>query len=371
MNPHLSLRYFRHRLLSKTAFQVLIAPWFFAPPDNQQGRTHFPTAALWESHWAERPHRLKSMGKLRSSAGAGGVSGSPAASGCPQPPSSVLLKVWYQKPASHMALLLQGSPVCHEADGVIYTSPDICLFPCAWNSYKSPSLPLQHLLCQLFPIPRIALPWCTLTLVRTQSHLHFFSSVLQFVMFALHAVCVLQHIWLSSHHYTAPKLCIPNLCSAIHAINKHISWQQNQKGSQGTRNFISDISLFSQDGKCWCLATLCLSANSSPRSKLIDVVELWTHISHRPHLSASHWALWVLLLGNDLFLATSSCPYGSQQRCWRSSEAFCAAKGVRNFVLPLYPALPANSCPPSNDLFQASGVRDTKTLLFLPCPLSI
>lgn len=332
MNPYLSLGYFRHWLLSKIMFQILIARWFFAPPDNQWRRTHFP-AALWESHWAGRSHRLKCMGKLRCSAGPGGGGGSPAVPGCPQPPSSVLLKVWNQKPAAHMALLLQGSPVCREAGCVIYTPPDICLFPCAWNSYKSPSLPMQHLLCQLFPIPRIALLWCMLTLVRIQSRLHFFSSVLQFVMFALHAVCVLQHIWLSSHHYTAPKLHKPDLCSAIRVINKHIRWQQKQKGSQGTRIFISDISLFSQDGKCWCPTPLCFSANPSPRSKLINLVELWAHISHRPHLSASRcsecscWAMTCFLLLHPASVGLSKGAEAPQKRilCSKGTQKFCAA----------------------------------------------
>lgn len=50
---------------------------------------------------------------------------------------------------------------------------------------------------------------------------------------------------------------------------------------------------------------------------------------------------------------------------------FWAAKGLRSFAPSLYPALLINSWPWSNYLFQASGLRDTKMLLFLPLLFSI
>ena len=61
-----------------------------------------------------------------------------------------------------------------------------------------------------------------LMLVLIQSHPRFFSLILQFVMLALHTDYVLQHIWISSHHYIVHSLHKPNLYSAIPVIKEHI-----------------------------------------------------------------------------------------------------------------------------------------------------
>lgn len=213
-----------------------------------------------------------------------------------------------------------------------------------------------------------------LTLVLIQSHLHFFSLILQFVMFALHTDHVLQQIWISSPHYIAHKLHNPDLRAAIHATNEHIRWHQIRKGSQGSCDSLTLSVLTS--------LSLAKKANASD----------W-------HPSAS---LQVHHLGqNCLFLwscePTSSIPprfYASccsQDSCWAMSwflllypisvgpakaakllrNMLWAAKGLRSFAPSLYPSLLANSWPRSNDLFQASGLWDTKMLLFLPRPLSI
>lgn len=128
--------------------------------------------------------------------------------------------------------------------------------------------------------------------------------------------------------------------------------------------------LFSWRGKWWWLAP-----SASLQVQHLGQKHLFRQ-SCSPHLPP-------LLISTPSAALTT--PAGQWLACcyfipfpWVSTKAvklrrniFWAAKGLRSFALSLYPALLTNSWTWSNDLFQASGLWDTKILLFLTLPFSI
>lgn len=134
-----------------------------------------------------------------------------------------------------------------------------------------------------------------------------------------------------------------------------------------THPFRFDIYLFSWYSKCWWLSPLCFSASTAPWSKLSLLVELWPYVFH-PSSFLCLLLLSGFLLGNDLLVATLSHPCGSQKKLWSSSETCSEQQRDLEVLRCLF----IQSCWPwSNDLFQASGLWDTKIPLFLPLPFFI
>ena len=146
--------------------------------------------------------------------------------------------------------------------------------------------------------------------------------------------------------------------------------EQVPRQTRLTHLFSFYVHLFRWYGKCWWLAPLCFSASTAP-------------VKTACFGGAVSQCLPSLLI--SMPPAALRIPAGQWLACcyfipslWVSTKAakllrnmFWAAKGLTSFAPSLYPALLTNSWPWSNDLFQGSGLWDTKMLLFLSLPFSI
>lgn len=130
---------------------------------------------------------------------------------------------WKDRPCALWSISLHFPYIC------FFSTPGIAESLLALHQLQIPH-PLLHNICQAScsPSHSYGSPFlgASLMLVLIQSHPSFTSSILQFVTFALHTDHVLQHIWISSHHYIAPNLQNPNLHSAIHVVKECVRWQQ-------------------------------------------------------------------------------------------------------------------------------------------------
>lgn len=132
-----------------------------------------------------------------------------------------------------MALLVEGSPTCLVADIVTYASPYIRFFSMPGIAASCVALhqlqiphPFLHNICQAScsPSHSYGLPFlgAGLMLVLIQSHPRFFSAWFSNLSCLPCTQTVLQHIWISSHHYTAHNLLKSNLYSSIPVIKGRI-----------------------------------------------------------------------------------------------------------------------------------------------------
>lgn len=193
-------------------------------------------------------------------------------------------------------------------------------------------------------------------------------------MFTLHTDCALQHIWISSHHYIAHNLQKPNLYSATMSLKNASDDSRYRTGPKADAIHPPFWFWHKSLYPIWQMLETGTPLFLCKYSTLVKMVCFGGAVSLCPP---------PLLI--SLPPAALRIPAGQWLACcyvipslWVSTKAakllrnmFWAAKGLRSFVPSLYPALLTNSWPWSNDLCQASGLWDTKMLLFLPLPFSI